>query len=105
MTHKQQNTALALLGGWKRKLLGWIDNCGVEHTAFFWIGEEGEVLRKQPDIRNDLNLLNRIERKLTTAQHNRFMGLLHLYTSNRDYISAEGPSRTEAILKAVSLWK
>jgi hypothetical protein len=100
------NAALCLLGGWVKKKYEWVDNCGVPHKAYFWIGDEGEVLPKQPDIRNDLNLINRIERKLTEKQHREFRGILNNSPlSDRDYVSASGPNRAEAILKAVNLWK
>ncbi len=106
MTTHAQNAALCLIGGWMKKQFSWVDNCGGAHKGFFWIGEQGEVLRKQPDIRNDLNLLNRIERRLTPQQHKEFRAKLNNFpVTERDYVSASGPWRAEAILTALKLWK
>ncbi len=106
MTTHAQNAALCLIGGWVKKQFSWVDNCGLPHKGFFWLSDQGEILRHVPDICHDLNLINRIERRITAQQHQDFRRYLNNFPlSDRDYVSAMAEDRAEAVLKALKLWK
>ena len=107
MKPRSQNIALAKLAGFTReKLDGTGDNHkGAAWTGFYWVGDKGEITQKLPDIRNDLNLLNRIERRMTEQQHKAYRMKLWVSRSDRDFLSASGPDRAENILSALKLWK
>ncbi len=107
MKIRAQNIALAKLAGFTREEL---DGRGSNHksaawTGWYWVSDHDEITPQCPDVRNDLNLINRIERKMTESQHKSYRMRLWVARSDRDFISASGHDRAENILRTLNLWK